>query len=993
MSLHSGERNALMSIASPLASPLRALARTALLSLVALGLLPAVQAATGQTLSVTTNADGGAGSLRAAVAQANGDTNDTITFTSGVTSPITLTTGELLITGGVTISGPGASALTVSGNNASRVFHVSGGRVTISGLTITKGSVANGGGGGLLVDGAGAVTVSACTLTANASTFGGNGAPAGDEGGAIANNGTLTVTGSTFSSNTASLGGAIYNASGMTVSGSTFTGNTANFGGAVFNTGGVSASLATVTFSSNSAGAGGAIFSGSGTTNSSALLSIVGGIFTSNTASGNVAGTTDAGGAISTGVALSLTGCTFTSNSATALNGGALGVSNGTTTVSGCTFSGDTAPAGAGGAIDVAPSGSGVTAEVDADTTTITGGSALTGGGINVGGTLALVASTVSANQAAGSGAAGGGGLLVMAGATAGLTNDTLSGNSASAGNGGGVDSAGALSLTSVTVASNAAPSGLGGGIAAEAGGTATLQGTIDATNTAGTDADAAGAFTSSGSNLIGAGAGATGFTDVHDQVGTTATPINPALGPLTSNGGATPTRAISATSPALNADYSANPPATDQRGIGRPVGPRADVGAYEAPSPPAGPTNLTATPGYKRIVLSFVGTANASGYNVYRGASPGGENLTNPINGATPVRGTRYVDLNLTDGTAYYYVVKAVNVVGESPASNEASATPLDVRVRGSVLAWGDNTTGDLGTGDFLRSLFPKAVIAPSGVAGPLENVVQVAGGAGFSLALTADGKVYSWGDDTYGQLGDGNTAAYDQQSGGTNGVLRRDTPDVVLATNPQTFSVQPLRGIVAIAAGREFALALGANGVVYAWGRNQLGQLGNGTNDAGSAFGEPSQDYAYANPVLNGTTGNPLTRVAGIAGGGFHALAVLGDGTVMAWGSNTVGQLGNGTSGPGTDSFTPTQVSALVSAASVAAGQYHSLAVDSSGSVLRLGLRSGRRAGRRRRRREPDDAPAGLAARHPAGDADRGGPVSQPRPAERRQRHGLGQ
>src|SRR5262245_16730063 len=112
---------------------------------------------------VTTLADGGPGSLRAAVARANAHPGaDAIDFDSGLTGTIALTGGELDITGDLTITGPGADKLTVSGSNLSRVFQVEAGEtVSISGLTIAGGNAgtdfsSNGGG----IDNFGALTVS-----------------------------------------------------------------------------------------------------------------------------------------------------------------------------------------------------------------------------------------------------------------------------------------------------------------------------------------------------------------------------------------------------------------------------------------------------------------------------------------------------------------------------------------------------------------------------------------------------------------------------------------------------------------------------------------------------------------------------------------------------------------------------------------------------------------------------------------------------------------
>lgn len=94
------------------------------------------------TFTVTNNNDAGAGSLRQAVLDANATVAaDTIVFAANVTGTITLLTGEMLIDQSLTITGPGANVLAISGNNNSRVFYVERvASVTISGLTITQGN-------------------------------------------------------------------------------------------------------------------------------------------------------------------------------------------------------------------------------------------------------------------------------------------------------------------------------------------------------------------------------------------------------------------------------------------------------------------------------------------------------------------------------------------------------------------------------------------------------------------------------------------------------------------------------------------------------------------------------------------------------------------------------------------------------------------------------------------------------------------------------------
>lgn len=217
---------------------------------------------------VSNTNDSGAGSLRQAILGAC--PNGIITFAPGLTSggpvTITLTTGELQIDKHLTISGPGANLLSVSGNNSSRIFSVQAGNVTISGLSIINGQVPLGQGGGGILNRS-YLTLIACEVSGNKSPLAGggiqnapNGAPAtvvivnstisGNEGGSfgsgIFNGGTggatATLINSTVALNTnVSFGGGIYNAgdSGpatLNVVNSTIAGNEAgSSGGGIYN--------------------------------------------------------------------------------------------------------------------------------------------------------------------------------------------------------------------------------------------------------------------------------------------------------------------------------------------------------------------------------------------------------------------------------------------------------------------------------------------------------------------------------------------------------------------------------------------------------------------------------------------------------------------------------------------------------------------------------------------------------------------------------------
>jgi predicted outer membrane repeat protein len=156
-----------------------------------------------------------------------------------------------------------------------------------------------------------------------------------------------------------------------------------------------------------------------------------------------------------------------------------------------------------------------------------------------------------------------GGGIYVETVAT--LANSTISGNTA--GSGGGI-SASTATLTNCTVAENFAQSG--GGLLARGGGSFRVRNTIVALNSATTDPDVFGDFTSDGHNLIGNGNASFTHGVNGDIVGTNVNPIDPKLGPLQINGGKTKTMALLAGSRAIDRGDNAAVPATDQRGLPR---------------------------------------------------------------------------------------------------------------------------------------------------------------------------------------------------------------------------------------------------------------------------------------------------------------------------------------------------------------------------------------------------------------------------------------
>lgn len=246
-----------------------------------------------------------------------------------------------------------------------------------------------------------------------------------------------------------------------------------------------------------------------------------------------------------------------------------------------------------------------------------------------------------------------------------------------------------------------------------------------------------------------------------------------------------------------------------------------------------------------------------------------------------------------------------AFAVVG-GPTIAAGNGHSLIVRSDGTVLASGWNRHGELGspTNNGTNIANPTPTVVPG-----LTGVVAVAAGANHSLALRSDGTVLAFGLNDVGQLGNS-----------TNN--NTDT------ANPTPTVVPDLSGVIALAAGSNHSLALRSDGTVVAFGQNFLGQLGTATNSGSTA----------PNPTPAVVPG--LTDVVAIAAGFSHSLALKNDGTVLAFGSNEFGQLGTTTNtGAATPNSTPTVVPGLTTVTAIAAGNNHSLARRSDGTVLAFG------------------------------------------------------
>lgn len=218
-----------------------------------------------------------------------------------------------------------------------------------------------------------------------------------------------------------------------------------------------------------------------------------------------------------------------------------------------------------------------------------------------------------------------------------------------------------------------------------------------------------------------------------------------------------------------------------------------------------------------------------------------------------------------------------------------------------GQVLAWGNNVDGELGDGTNSNSAVPVPVHLPKKVV-----VTAIAAGDDDSMAVTSTGQVYAWGTNEYGELGDGS---------------KQDTNTPVAVLLPRGTKV------IAIGTSYNYSVALTAGGHVLTWGSNGSGQLGTGFKAA--------SEIPLRVKLPKGI------KIIAIANGGYHCLALTSTGQIMAWGDGGFGQLGDGHT---TSVLSPVRVRLPklptgVKIVGIGAGSQHSLVLTSAGEVLAWG------------------------------------------------------
>ncbi len=217
------------------------------------------------------------------------------------------------------------------------------------------------------------------------------------------------------------------------------------------------------------------------------------------------------------------------------------------------------------------------------------------------------------------------------------------------------------------------------------------------------------------------------------------------------------------------------------------------------------------------------------------------------------------------------------------------------------------------------------------------LPSIIAVSAGAAHTCALDADDTVWCWGDNSFGQVGDGTT--FDSAL-----PVRVCAPASILSTEGAAGSppCSPLTGVAAIDAGSNHTCAAMEDGAALCWGNNASGQLGNGTFDDSSLPVPVCQNPAI---LSASTAGGPCTEVSGaedVTAGGAHSCALMATGSALCWGENSSGQLGDGTSFDRSSAVAVCAESMpscapLLAIAGISAGGEHTCAVTEKGGAIR--------------------------------------------------------
>jgi alpha-tubulin suppressor-like RCC1 family protein len=242
-----------------------------------------------------------------------------------------------------------------------------------------------------------------------------------------------------------------------------------------------------------------------------------------------------------------------------------------------------------------------------------------------------------------------------------------------------------------------------------------------------------------------------------------------------------------------------------------------------------------------------------------------------------------------------------------------------LALQANGTVVAVGYNEYGQLGDGTTTttgcRCKTTPVVVRNSANTADLQNITAVSGGVNHSLALDKDGKVWAWGSNIQGQLG--NNGTWGPNNPGLN-------LPVQVGAGVDGFDGQ----VIAVNAGGNHNLALTADGKLWAWGYNFNGQIGDGAGGNGTDRRFPVKVQVSA--------GVDFGNVLQIAAGLYHSAALRRDGTVWIWGNNVNKEAGNPSVTAGSVLYpAQTKQAVMGNVVQIAAGSFHNVALTQAGEV----------------------------------------------------------
>jgi alpha-tubulin suppressor-like RCC1 family protein len=318
---------------------------------------------------------------------------------------------------------------------------------------------------------------------------------------------------------------------------------------------------------------------------------------------------------------------------------------------------------------------------------------------------------------------------------------------------------------------------------------------------------------------------------------------------------------------------------------------------------------------GRQSLALDANNFVYAWGYNKY-GQCGNGVSESNEL---TPVRVLKGQQDTSTSG--YLENILAVSAGADQSMALEKD-DPNDPNFNGCVYTWGTNQWGDedyeqgwidpgyglLGTGSNVAIEDMPVKVHGVNDVNFLAHIVAIAAGWDHCMALenddpwnpnwqcpTCKGRVFTWGNNSTGYGGGQSSPSVGGRLGdGTT--TSRSTPVLVLKGQQELSTSNYLEHIVAVSAGEGHSLALDFNGNVYAWGDNQYGQLGNGTNDPCTTPVKVVGPDLNQNGIHEPNEGH-LENIIAISAGHWHSIAVDADGTIWTWGKGAGGRLGIGT------------------------------------------------------------------------------------------------